>query len=90
MRVPARIDATGSTVDGRVWLALTCENLDSVDVYVDGRPAASPLDATIGTTTVDLGPVDLATAGLRVEGFTGPNLTTARTLNPPIDFGVPG
>lgn len=89
-RVRARVDATTITVAGQVRIELTCENLDSVDVHVDGRPWASRVDATAGSATVDLGPIDLTTASLRVEGFTGPELTAARTLNPPLDFAILG
>jgi hypothetical protein len=60
-------------------LAVTTATLTSLDVYVDGRPAATArvLDG-INTVTVPLS--SPASVTLRVDGFDGAALVAATTL----------
>lgn len=88
----ARLDVTTDTVGDRVVLTVTTAHLDSVDVYLDGRPVARRAVEAAGGAVVDLGTVDLdevrstTAPKLRVEGFRGPVLAAARTVNPPADL----
>ncbi len=74
--VPRRLDVElVPAASGRVGVVVTTEALSSVDVYVDGRPAA--------TADVSGGSAEVEVAGgsiLRVEGFDGQMLVASRLV----------
>jgi hypothetical protein len=73
-----RLDVTASAAAGTLTVQLTTTGLDRVDVYLDGRPVASPT-VTAPTTTVT---IPGATAGqlLRADGFSTGELVASRRV----------
>ena len=72
----ASIAATG---DAGTQIAVTTQGLDTVDVYVDGRPRATAVPAPDGTNTVT---IEHASGPIRLEGFADGQLAAARHLTP--------
>jgi hypothetical protein len=66
-------DAAGTRLD------VTTRGLDSMDVYVDGRPRAMAVPAPDGTNTLTLQLDD--TGPVRLEGFAGGQLVAARNVS---------
>jgi len=80
-RTPRVLDAAlGAPSNGIRALTLETDSIDSVDVYLDGRPVATTL-AQDGTTRLDIA-VDGATTDsvLRLEGFDGDELVASRLV----------
>ena len=72
------LSALGQTLS----IGLTTLNAQSVDVYVDDRPATTSTAISDGTSTIDI-PRPGSGARLRIEGFDGGRLVAARKIRLP-------
>ena len=75
-RLDVEVSAHAATA---VTLELTTEAVGSVDVYVNGRPAATSA-VTDGTTTLAVPIRETGEITVRIEGFDREALVAARTL----------
>ncbi|RXZ45990.1 S41 family peptidase [Agromyces binzhouensis] len=72
--------AVGAPANGRVTLTLQTESIDSVDVYLDGRPVGTAVTPD-GTTDLDVSVAGATPDSvLRLEGFDGDDLVASRLI----------
>lgn len=76
---PRRFDWDLSLQGQMLSIALTTRNIESVDVYVDDRPAKDGTTVSDGTTDIQI-PLPPSGAVLRVNGFDGGLLVASRTF----------
>lgn len=74
---PRQFGVNLSVRDDVLSVALTTQNVDSADVYVDSRPAQHSTAVTDGTTTIDIAAPSPG-ALLRLDGFSGGQLVASR------------
>lgn len=79
-RTPRRLDAkVTSRAAGRATLEITTEAVDSLDIYVDGRPVhTTPVEGE--TTTASVSVPSSGEVSVRIEGFDAGALVAARNL----------
>jgi hypothetical protein len=77
---PRRLDVVAQRDVGHLTLTLTTEALTSVDIYVDGRPAATAPVAD-GQNTASVTASEIGAVVIRVAGFVGTDLVAARTVH---------
>ncbi len=76
---PRAFDVSLSAPGQTMSIELTTLNVQSVDVYVDDRPATTSTAVLDGTQTIDI-PLPGAGARLRIEGFDQGALVAARKI----------
>lgn len=72
--------ALTETDDAGTHIAVTARGLDTIDIYVAGRPHAAAVPAPDGTNTLTLQLDDADTGQIRLEGFADGRLVAARLL----------
>ncbi len=79
VRKPRAFNVSLSALGQTMSIELTTLNVQSVDVYVDDRPATTSTAVLDGTQTIDI-PLPGAGARLRIEGFDQGTLVAARKI----------
>ncbi len=75
--------AVSGTDDSGFQIDVTTRGLDTIDIYVGGRPHVAAVPAPGGTNTLTLQLGDTASGPIRLEGFAAGRLVAARQLPPP-------